>query len=209
MAAESLVEADLQVRLRVKNGERGPVISRGGMVGMNFKQVVTAITLVTATASPALAQSPAATATGIINGKTIAVRYSAPSVRGRQIFGAGGLLSRDPTYPAWRAGANAATTFTTDTDVMVGTLAVPKGTYTLYAWVQNPDAWDLIISKQTGQWGLAYDPKLDLGRVKMTMSKPPALVETLKYSIAEKGAGSGELRLEWEHRVASVPITVK
>jgi len=176
---------------------------------MNFKQVVAAITLVAATASLASAQSPTATATGIINGKTIAVRYSAPSVRGRQIFGTGGLLSRDPTYPAWRAGANAATTFTTDTDVMVGSLAVPRGTYTLYAWVQNPDAWDLIISKQTGQWGLSYDPKHDLGRVKMTMSKPPALVETLKYSIADKGAGSGELRLEWEHRVASVPITVK
>jgi hypothetical protein len=176
---------------------------------MNFKRVLAAITLVAATASLASAQSPVATATGVINGKTIAVRYSAPSVRGRQIFGSGGLLSRDPTYPAWRAGANAATTFTTDTDVMVGNLAVPKGTYTLYAWVQNPDAWDLIISKQTGQWGLSYDPKQDLGRVKMTMGKPPALVETLKYSIADKGAGSGELRLEWEHRVASVPITVK
>jgi hypothetical protein len=43
----------------------------------------------------------------------------------------------------------------------------------------------------------------------MTMSKPPSLVETLKYSIADKGAGKGELRLEWEHRVATVPITVK
>ena len=174
-----------------------------------LKQILAAIVLMTATAPFVWAQSPAATATGNINGKTIAVRYSAPSVRGRQIFGAGGLLSMDPTYPAWRAGANAATTFTTDSDVMVGTLAVPKGTYTLYAWVQNPDAWDLIISKQTGQWGLSYDPKLDLGRVKMTMSKPPALVETLKYSIASKGAASGELRLEWEHRVATVPITVK
>jgi hypothetical protein len=179
------------------------------MMGMTLKQILAAIALVAATASLASAQSPAATATGIINGKTIAVRYSAPSVRGRQIFGAGGLLSRDPTYPAWRAGANAATTLTTDTDLMVGTLPVPKGTYTLYAWVQNPDAWDLIISRQTGQWGLAYDPKQDLGRVKMTMSKPAALVERLKYSIADKGAGNGELRLEWEHRVASVPITVK
>ena len=179
------------------------------MVGVNSRRILAMLVLLAATASSAGAQSPAATATGIINGKTIAVRYSAPSVRGRQIFGAGGLLSMDPTYPAWRAGANAATTLTTDSDVMVGTLAVPKGTYTLYAWVQNPDAWDLIISKQTGQWGLLYDPKQDLGRVKMTMSKPPALVETLKYSIASKGAGSGELRLEWEHRVATVPITVK
>ena len=179
------------------------------MVGVNSKRILAAVVLMAATASIVRAQSPAATATGVINGKTLAVRYSAPSVRGRQIFGAGGLLSNDPTYPAWRAGANSATTFTTDADLMVGTLAVPKGTYTLYAWVQNPDAWDLIINKQTGQSGLSYDAKQDLGRVKMTMSKPPALVETLKYSIAEKGAGTGELRLEWEHRVASVPITVK
>ena len=179
------------------------------MVSVGSKRFLVAAVLVAASAALVQAQSPAATATGIINGRTIAVRYSAPSVRGRQIFGAGGLLSRDPTYPAWRAGANAATTFTTDADLMVGSLAVPKGTYTLYAWVQNPDAWDLIFSRQTGQWGLSYDPKQDLGRVKMTMSKPPALVETLKYSIASKGAASGELRLEWEHRVATVPITVK
>jgi hypothetical protein len=179
------------------------------MVGVSSTRILAALALMVATASLVGAQSPGATATGIINGKTLAVRYSAPSVRGRQIFGAGGLLSRDPTYPAWRAGANAATMFTTDADVLVGTLAVPKGTYTLYAWVQNPDAWDLIISRQTGQWGLSYDPKQDLGRVKMTMSKPAALVETLKYSIADKGAGKGELRLEWEHRVATVPITVK
>ena len=179
------------------------------MRGVMSRGMLAVVVLLTATASVVRAQSPAATATGVINGKTIAVRYSAPSVRGRQIFGAGGLLSRDPTYPAWRAGANAATTLTTDADLLVGNVAVPKGTYTLYAWVQNPDAWDLIISRQTGQWGLSYDPKQDVGRVKMTMSKPPALVETLKYSIADTGAGKGELRLEWEHRVASVPITVK
>ena len=183
-------------------------LERGG-AGRSLAAGVASLVLMAATSSLVWAQSPSATATGVINGKTLAVRYSAPSVRGRQIFGAGGLLSRDPTYPAWRAGANAATTFTTDADITVGTLAVPKGTYTLYAWVQNPDAWDLIISKQTGQWGLNYDAKQDLGRVKMTMSKPPALVETLKYTIADKGAGSGELRLEWEHRVATVPITVK
>jgi hypothetical protein len=179
------------------------------MVGASSKRILAAIVLLTVTASLVWAQSPAATATATINGKSIAVRYSAPSVRGRQIFGAGGLLSKDPTYPAWRAGANAATMFTTDADVMLGTLAVPKGTYTLYAWVQNPDAWDLIVSRQTGQWGLMYDSKQDLGRVKMTMSKPPALVETLKYTVADTGAGKGELRLEWEHRVATVPITVK
>lgn len=153
--------------------------------------------------------SPSATATATVGGKTITVRYSAPSVRGRHIFGAGGLLSKDPTYPAWRAGANSATTLVTDGDLDIGGLAVPRGTYTLYAWVQDPAAWQLIVNKENGQRGLSYNAALDLGRVKMTMAKPSALVETLKYTITDKGSGKAELRLEWEHHIATVPITAK
>jgi Protein of unknown function (DUF2911) len=155
------------------------------------------------------AQSPPATATVTAAGKTLTVRYSAPSVRGRKIFGDGGLLSRDPTYPAWRAGANSATTFHTDADLDVGGLPVPKGTYTLYVWVKDPDNWQLIINKQTGQWGLSYAASQDLGRVKMTMSKPPALVEQLKYTLTDQGANKVELKLAWEQHVATVPITIK
>ena len=105
------------------------------------------------------AQSPPAQASVAIGGKTLSVRYSAPSVRGRKIFGPGGLLSQDPTYPAWRAGANSATAFHTDADLDIGGLQVPKGDYTLYAWIADPDNWQLILSKQTGQWGLTYEPE--------------------------------------------------
>ena len=150
------------------------------------------------------AQSPRAEATVTINGKVVSVKYSAPSVRGRQIFGDGGLLAMDPTYPAWRAGANSATAFHTDADLMVGTLSVPKGDYTLYAWVKDPNAWELIISKETGQWGLSYNAKMDLGRTKMTMTKPAKLVEQLKYTLTP-----ARLELAWENHVASVPISVK
>jgi len=154
-------------------------------------------------------QSPPARATATIGGKTVTVQYSAPSVRGRKIFGNGGLLSRDPTYPAWRAGANAATLFKTDGALEVGDLMVPAGSYTLYVWIKDPEQWELIISKQTGQWGLTYNASADLGRVKMTMSRPPAPVETLKYTLTDKGGGAGELRLEWEQHVATVPLHAK
>jgi len=137
------------------------------------------------------------------------IRYSAPSVRGRRIFGDGGLLSQDPTYPAWRAGANSATVFHTDADLDIGGLNVPKGDYTLYVWVKDPNAWELIINKETGQWGLTYDKSRDHGRVKMTMSKPPALVERLKYSLTDQGGNKVKLELAWENHAASVPITVK
>jgi len=153
--------------------------------------------------------SPPATASVAINGKNIAIKYSAPSVRGRKIFGDGGLISGDPNYPVWRAGANSATAFHTDADLNIGGLNVPKGDYTLYALIKDPDSWTLIVNKQTGQWGLSYDAGQDLGRVKMTMSKPAAPVEVLRYSLTDEGGGKGKLQLAWENHVASVPITVK
>jgi hypothetical protein len=157
----------------------------------------------------ASAQSPVRETSVTLDGKKLTIQYGAPSVRGRKIFGAGGLLSNDPTYPAWRAGANSATSFHTDADLDVGGLNVPKGDYTIYAWVADPDNWQLIISKETGQWGLSYNAKMDLGRVKMTMSKPPALIETYKMTLSSTGPKMGKLQLEWENHIASVPITVR
>src|SRR6202167_3597556 len=135
-------------------------------------------------ASLASAQSPPAQTSVTIGGKTIGIHYSAPSVRHRKIFGPGGLLSMDPTYPAWRAGANSATAFHTDAALDIGGLQVPKGDYTIYVWVADPDNWQLIVNKETGQWGLNYNAKMDLGRVKMTMGKPPSPIETYKMTLS-------------------------
>jgi len=157
----------------------------------------------------ACGQSPSQQATVTVAGKTLTIKYSAPSVRGRQIFGDGGVVSHDKTYPAWRAGANRATAFHTDADLDVGGLNVPAGDYTLFVWVKDPDAWQLIINKQTGQWGLTYKEDQDLGRVKMTMSKPAAPAETLKYTFTDEGGNKAKLTIEWENHVASVPITLK
>lgn len=174
-----------------------------------MKSALTITVSLALSAAIAFAQSPSAQTSATIGGKSLSIRYSAPSVRGRKIFGAGGLLSQDPTYPAWRAGANSATAFHTDADLDVGGLQVPKGDYTLYAWVADPDNWQLIFSKETGQWGLTYNAKMDLGRVKMMMSKPPTPIETYKIILSSTGPKTGQLRLEWEKHIASVPITVK
>ncbi len=160
-------------------------------------------------AGAAFAQSPSEQTSATIGGKTVSIRYGSPSVRGRKIFGPGGLLSNDPTYPAWRAGANSATAFHTDADLDIGGLTVPKGDYTLYAWVADPDNWQLIVSKETGQWGLNYNAKMDLGRVKMTMRRPPASIERYKMTLSSTGPRTGKLQLEWENHIASVPIALK
>jgi hypothetical protein len=155
-------------------------------------------------------KSQPATETATIAGKTITINYNSPGVKGRsgQIFDKGGLISHDPTYPVWRAGANAATKLHTEADITLGGLKVPKGDYTLFVDISDPDNWVLIVNKQTGQWGLKYDKTQDLGRVKMNMSKPLALVENLKYTITDLGGTTGKLTLEWENHSASALIAV-
>jgi hypothetical protein len=155
-------------------------------------------------------KSPPATESATIAGKAITIEYNSPGVKGRagHIFGKDGLIGHDPTYPVWRAGANGATKLHTDADITLGSLKVPKGDYTLYVDVSDPDNWVLIVNTQTGQWGTVYDKAKDLGRVKMTMSKPLATVENLKYTIAALGGTTGKLSLEWENHSASVLIAV-
>ncbi len=155
-------------------------------------------------------KSPPATATATIAGKTITITYSSPRVNGRagHIFTKDGLISHDPHYPVWRGGANAATTLKTDGDLTIGDLSVPAGTYTLFVDISDPANWTLIVSKATGEWGLAYDPSKDLGRTKMATSATPSLVEDLIYTITDDGGGKGTLTLAWENESASVPILV-
>ena len=154
------------------------------------------------------AQSPVARASATLDGESITITYSSPSVRGRQIFGDGGLVSRDSTYPIWRAGADAATTLRTEADLDIAGLDVPAGIYTLYVLVGGPESWKLIINNQTGQSGDFYDPGMDQGRVDMKMEKPPVPAERLKYTITTS-ANTGKLQLEWDNYIASVSLRGK
>ena len=149
--------------------------------------------------------SPPETVAAKIAGKSVTITYNSPRVKGREghIFTQDGIIktAHGSQYPIWRGGANAATTLMTDSDLMVGDLAVPKGTYTLFVDISDPDNWVLIVNKKTGEWGLAYDGTQDLGRTKMQMSKPGTLIEELQYTI-----GDGKITLGWENHVAAVAV---
>lgn len=138
--------------------------------------------------------SPPASTEVTISGKKISVDYGAPSMRGRHIFNCAGALQPDNTI--WRAGANEATVFHTEADLDVGGTNVPAGDYALYIWLGTGDRTTL-------------DEKQSLGRIPMTMSKPPAPVETYKMTLSSEGGNKGKLTLEWENVAASVPIAVK
>lgn len=168
-----------------------------------------ATTTLTAQQAKKPPMSPPEKATAAVDGKTISIIYSSPRVRGREgkLFGKDGRISHDPHYPVWRAGANAATTLETDADLTIGDLQVPKGKYTLFVDISDPDNWTLIVNKQTGEWGLAYNAANDLGKTPMQMSKPPEMVEDLVWKIDLDG-NKGSITLAWEDHSASVPVEV-
>ena len=70
--------------------------------------------------------SPPATATVTLAGKTLTVKYNAPSLRGRHLGGPEIV----PYGKVWRTGANPATTFITAANLKIGNLSVPAGTCT-------------------------------------------------------------------------------
>jgi hypothetical protein len=162
-------------------------------------------------AQPGPPKSPAATETATIAGKAITITYNSPRVNGRagHIFTKDGLISKNPNYPIWRAGANSATKLHTDADLDLGGLTVPKGDYTLYVDLSDPDNWVLIVNKQVGQWGLTYDKAQDLGRVKMSMEKPPMPMENLTYMLKGTGGSTAKLSLAWENYCGTVKVAVK
>jgi len=156
--------------------------------------------------------SPPAETSVAIGGKTVTIKYSAPSVKGRKIFGEAPALQPDSTV--WRAGANKATALHTEGDITIGNLNVPAGDYTLYVFL-DPKGWQLVVSRQTGQWGINRDGSTSLdeskavGRTPMKMSKPATLVETYKMSLLAGEGKKGMLTLEWENVSASVDIVAK
>lgn len=124
-------------------------------------------------------------------------------MRKRKIFG--GLV---PFNEVWRAGANEATTFVTNSDVVVGGTPVPAGRYTLFT-LPTAAKWMLIVSKQTGEWGIPYPgDRFDFARMGMKLSKLPSTLEN--FTIAFDANGSNcTMNLDWEATRASIDIVQK
>ena len=134
------------------------------------------------------------------DGKKITVDYGAPSVRGRKIMG-----ELVPYGKVWRTGANEATGFVTDTDLMIGDTKVPAGKYSLYT-LPGESSWQLIVNKQTGQWGTVYNQDQDLARIPMKVGKTSGPVEMMKISFDGSGGTSTTMNIEWENTKLSVPV---
>jgi Protein of unknown function (DUF2911) len=161
-----------------------------------------------ATAIPGWSQEkvlspPAKAACKFADGKTISVAYSSPRMRGRKIFG-----ELVPFGEVWRTGADDATAFLTTSDLVAGEKTIPAAKYTLFT-LPTQNKWTLIISKQTGEFGIPYPgEQSDFARIDMKLSKDPSPVENFTISF-DQGGTTCTMKVDWETTRASVDISEK
>jgi hypothetical protein len=149
---------------------------------------------------PGKGGSPHVRSEWTVDGGKITIEYGRPSLKGRS------EAELMPRGKEWRTGADEATTLTTDKTLMIGSLMIPAGTYTLYT-VPGDKEWQLVVSKKTGQWGIPYPAGEDFGRTPMTLSKNAKPVEQLTISI-EDTAGGGNLIVSWGTSKATAAFMV-
>jgi Protein of unknown function (DUF2911) len=134
---------------------------------------------------------------------TFTVDYGRPLARGRVLLG-----NIIPFDYVWRTGANAATQFSTSVPIVIAGLRVPAGMYTLWT-VPRANGADLIVNRQTGQWGTDYDSTHDLGTTRMKTDTLSTPVEQFTIAITSTSATRGALTMAWGPFRWTAPIEVR
>ncbi len=143
------------------------------------------------------------TTRGTIGRAAFTVTYGRPLARGRVLLG--NVIEYDRL---WRTGANEATVFTTSAPITLAGLEVPAGSYSLWT-VPRRDRVELIVNRQSGQWGTHYEPDQDLGsaRLEVGVADPP--VEEFTIRVVPGDGNRGSLVLEWGPFRWTAPIIVR
>ena len=133
------------------------------------------------------------------------VFYNRPYKKDREIFG--GLV---PYGQVWRTGANEATTFSTNKDILVDGSLLPAGKYTLWT-IPNEESWKVIFNSKMYPWGIttkgepSREPEFDVLTLEFPVNKTYNITEQFTISFEE----AHELilmLLSWDRTVISIPI---
>lgn len=159
--------------------------------------LLVALFIMVGTTVQAQKKSPPMNVEDKIGSTEVKINYSAPSVRGRVIFG--GL---EPWGKVWRAGANNATTISFSKDVTIEGQKLAAGTYAFFITPMEKGNWKITFNTVSDQWG-AY--KHDTSKDALVADVKPKkidMVEQLKY-----GVDKNMIYMDWSK--TRVAFTVK
>ncbi len=140
---------------------------------------------------------PAKVSQKIASGATVTIDYSQPSVKGRTI----GKDIEPMEGQVWRTGANEATTFETDKDIMVGGQKLAAGKYALFTIFNGNDV-TVIFNKTANQWGAyKYKAEEDALRIKTTATEASPAADKLVFNVAPTA-----VTFSWGNKKVSFPV---
>ncbi len=134
----------------------------------------------------------------------VKVCYGAPSARGRTLVG-------DEIHPhgaPWRMGANEATSIHLPFAATVAGVAVPAGSYALYA-VPGEDSWEIFVNSVWERWGRpAFNDDIAANNIGSgsVMASANDHVETMDLSFENASANAATLVLRWEGYKVEIPV---
>ena len=147
------------------------------------------------------AASPTVVERGKVGGAPVVISYSSPRLRGRTVLG-----SVVPYGEIWRTGANAATTLSSGTKLVISGKIIPAGIYSVWTLPERNGSVALIINSQQGQWGTDYDGSHDFARIPMHVTAVATPGEDFSITIGD--TVPQVLSIAWDRFVWSVPISV-
>lgn len=138
-------------------------------------------------------KSPRNSVMAMTGGNHIHIDYSAPSARGRQIFG--GLVAYDEV---WVTGAHKATNIKFDQAVLINGKELNPGKYGLFT-IPGKDEWTVILNQD---WDIHladdYKDANDIIRIKVKPETLNETVEALTFSVKEKDAKTTTIAMSWD-----------
>ncbi|GEQ86834.1 hypothetical protein ULMS_23420 [Patiriisocius marinistellae] len=152
--------------------------------------------------------SPEQTVEYRTNNLTLSTTYSSPSKKGRIIFG-----KLVPYNQVWRTGANEATTFSTNKNLLIDGELLPAGVYTLWT-IPGEKTWKVIFNKKQYEWGVTIvgqkpsrKPEHDalITEVTTVQNFAPAENFTIKFVETQLGV---TMIFSWDKVAVPVSITV-
>ncbi len=148
--------------------------------------------------------SPASEIKQMVGLTEIEVKYSRPSMRGREIFG-----NLVPYGKIWRTGADSSTKISFSTDIMIDGKPIKSGTYSIFS-IPSKNNWVLMLYSDVDLWGVPRDWSDDKIVFSSTyqINKIIQPVESFSIYFDDLSNNDVNMILSWENTSIHISINV-
>jgi hypothetical protein len=109
----------------------------------------------------------------------------------------------------WRVGANEATLFSTNKNLLINDQYLKAGKYSVYAY-PGKDSWQIVFSSDFDRWGVPQpDPKDDVVKTNVLASNHAPLQEQFTVRFDTIDSANVNMVLHWDETEVTIPMTVQ